>query len=59
MSLTFEELKQKLIEQVDEVTLLDVLGITAEQLLTAFSDEVEDKREQLLDLIDFDDDYVE
>lgn len=57
--LTHEELKELLASRVDEVTLLDVLEITSEELLNAFDDVVERKRPQLLDLVDYSDDEDE
>lgn len=59
MELTHEELKDKLATQVDEVTLLDILEVTSEDLVNRFDEKIEDKREQLLKLIDCDDNYEE
>ena len=55
MELTIEELKQKLAERLDEVTLLDLLGITSYDLVERFEDLIEDKYDKLLKEIE--DDY--
>jgi hypothetical protein len=47
MPLTLEELKEKLAEQIDEITLLDILGITSYDLVQRFEDVIEDKFEKL------------
>jgi hypothetical protein len=52
MELTHEELKELLASRVDEVTLLDILEITSEQLVEMFDEKVEQKREQLIGLVD-------
>jgi hypothetical protein len=49
--LTLEEFKEKLIEQVPELDLLEVLNLTTSKLVHAFSDEVEEKYEELLGLL--------
>lgn len=54
--LTHSELKEKVSQQVDEVTLLDILEITSEQLVEVFSDELEEKREKLMDLLELEED---
>jgi len=51
MELTHEELKERLAREVDEVTLLDILEVNSEELVEAFDDKIELKREQLLVLI--------
>ena len=55
MLLTLEELKQKLAERLDEITLLDILGITSYELVERFEDLIEAKYEKLLKEIQ--DDY--
>ena len=55
MELTIEELKEKLAERLDEVTLLDLLGITSYDLVERFADLIEDKYDKLLREIE--DDY--
>ena len=47
MPLTLEELKEKLAEQIDEITLLDMLGITSYDLVERFEDIIEDKFDKL------------
>lgn len=54
--LTHSELKEKVSQQIDEVTLLDILEITSEQLVEVFSDELEEKREKLMDLLELEED---
>ena len=57
MPLTLEELKEKLAEQLDEVTLLEILGITSYDLVERFEDLIEDKFDKLEKEID--DGYTE
>lgn len=47
MNLTFEELKEKL-KQVDEVTLLEVLGIHSDDLVERFEDYIEEQQDKLM-----------
>ena len=44
--MTFEELKERL-AMLDEVTLLELLNIRSTDLIAAFTDIIEDRREQL------------
>jgi len=46
MPFTLEEIKEEL-KKVNEVDLLEILGITAEDLVHRFGDIIEDKIEQL------------
>lgn len=46
MPLTFEELRDKL-RQVDEVSLLELLDISSEEIVERFQDIIEDKMEKL------------
>ena len=46
--LTLSELKEKIVEQVDEVDLIDLLGLTTEDLVNAFEDKIEDKYDNIL-----------
>jgi hypothetical protein len=48
MNLTLEELKEKLIEQVDEVILLELLSLTSEDIVDRFEDIIELKYETLI-----------
>mgnify|MGYP000111982061 FL=1 len=50
--LTLEEIKDKL-KQLDEVTLLETLGLTSEDLINRCADLIEEKQETLE--IDLDD----
>jgi hypothetical protein len=52
MELTHEELKALVSERIDEVTLLDILGLTSEDIVEAFDDLIEDKRDKLLEQMD-------
>ena len=46
MAITFHELKARL-KQIDEVSLLEVLGLTSEDLVERCSDLIEDQYEIL------------
>lgn len=46
--LTLKELKEKIIEQVDEIDLLDILGLTTKDLVEAFEDVIEEKYSKFL-----------
>lgn len=60
MALTLEELKQKIAERLDEITLLEVLGITSYDLVERFSDLIEDNYDKLHREIydDYDNDII-
>jgi hypothetical protein len=45
MTLTLQEIKEKLAEEFDEITLLEVLNINSYDLVDAFFDRIEDKYE--------------
>jgi hypothetical protein len=45
MTLTLQEIKRKLAEEYDEITLLEVLNINSFDLVDAFFDRIEDKYE--------------
>lgn len=49
--LTLAEFKEKIIEQVPEIDLLDILGLTTNDLVIAFSDEIEEKYETIIKLL--------
>jgi len=53
MSMTLTELQQQLKDHVDEVTLLEVLGISAEDIVERFVDKIEENFDKLTR--DFDD----
>jgi hypothetical protein len=44
--LTFEEIKEKL-TQLDEITLMETLQITSEDLVNKFADRIEEKQDLL------------
>ena len=50
MILTFPELIEELYE-VDEVTLLETMGITSEELVNKFLDRVEELLDELQDIV--------
>lgn len=47
MTLTFEELKEKL-QNVDEVTLLELLEIRSDDIVERFEDFIEEQQEKLM-----------
>lgn len=51
MALTFSELIEELYD-IDEVTLLEVLGITSEDIVNKFIDKVEENQDELRELIE-------
>jgi hypothetical protein len=50
--LTLQELKEKIVEQVPELDLLDILGLTTKDLVDAFEDEIEEKYSKFLRELD-------
>lgn len=46
--LTLNELKEKIIEQVDEVDFVDLLNLTTEDLVNAFEDKILDNQEKII-----------
>lgn len=54
--MTLEDLKNRLKTQVDEVSLLEVLDISAEELVDRFEDKIEARMEELAKDFDSDDD---
>jgi len=48
MPITLEELKEKM-KHWDELDILDTLDITSEELVEVFSDEIEEKYDQLVE----------
>jgi hypothetical protein len=48
MSMTIEELKERLLQEFDQDTLLELLDISAEELLEAFHFKVEDNYNKLV-----------
>tara|TARA_R110002074_G_scaffold385600_1_gene566905 strand:+ start:236 stop:415 length:180 start_codon:yes stop_codon:yes gene_type:complete len=51
MSLTFKDICDKL-EKLDEVTLLEVLDISSEEIVAKFQDKIEDNFEELSEDLD-------
>jgi hypothetical protein len=47
MSLTFEDVKEKL-KKLDEVTLLEILEISSEEIVERFGDKIEDKQDYFI-----------
>ena len=47
MTILFEELKEKLI-RFDEVTLLELLNVTSEDLVNRFEDIIDERYDELL-----------
>lgn len=50
--LTNKELQEKIIEQLDEQTLVDLLGLTTQDIVLAFSDRIEDMRDYFLEQLE-------
>jgi hypothetical protein len=57
--LTLNEFKEKIIEQVPEVDLIDILNLTTQDLVRAFSDEIEEKYDAIIKLLEVPDDQGE
>lgn len=54
MILTTAELNEKVIEQINEVDLLELLDLTTEEIVYAFQDKIDERREVLLDALELD-----
>ena len=52
---TLEEVKEYIKKNVNEVDLLEVLDISSEELVEAFSDEIEENIEKLIAQLDIQD----
>lgn len=50
--LTNKELYEKIIEQVDEVDIIDLLGLTTADIVNAFRDKIDDKAEYIISELD-------
>lgn len=59
MTLTTNELLEKVIERIDEVDLVELLDLTTEEIVYAFQDKLEDRRQLILDALDLDDEEEE
>lgn len=46
--LTLNELKEKIIQQIDEVDFVDLLNLTTEDLVNAFEDKIVDNQEKII-----------
>ena len=46
--ITLEELKEKIIEQIDEVDIIDLLGLTTEDIVNAFEHKVEELEDKII-----------
>jgi hypothetical protein len=57
--MTLIELKEKIIQQFDEVDLIDLLGLTTEDLVNAFEDVIELKYQSILKELEFNSDEEE
>jgi hypothetical protein len=55
MALTLQEIKTKLAEQYDEVSLLEMLNINSYDLVEAFLDRIEDNYDRLAQDLSLDD----
>ena len=53
MHLTLPEIAERL-KQIDEITLLEILGITSEDIVDRFGDIIEDRADSLQQHIDWD-----
>jgi hypothetical protein len=52
-TLTLEELKERL-KRLDEMSLLELLDVTSEEIVEYFEDRVEDNYDRLLREVDYD-----
>jgi hypothetical protein len=46
--ITLKELKEKIIEQVTEIDLIDILGLTTKDIVEAFEDVIEERYAKFL-----------
>ena len=56
--LTIEELKDRISSSLDEVTILEVLDIKAQDLVEAFHDKIVDRYDTLVQEFESDDDSL-
>jgi hypothetical protein len=52
--LTLKELKEKIINEFDEVDLIDLLGLTTEQIVNAFEDLIEENSKKIMKELEID-----
>lgn len=57
MSLTLTELKQRIAERVDEISILELLEINSFDLVERFGDRIEDKFDSLI--TEFEEDNID
>lgn len=57
--LTTNELLEKIIERIDEVDLIELLDLTTEEIVYAFLDKIEERKDQFLDALDLIDEEEE
>ena len=50
--LTLKELKEKMVDNLSEIDVLELLEISTEDLVERFSDKIEDKYEQILNQLE-------
>jgi hypothetical protein len=58
MKITLAELKMKIAETLDEVSILELLDIHADELVEAFSEKIEEKQEYIKAQLELDDEEV-
>jgi len=49
---TLEEIKELAVERIDEVSIIDLLGLTTEDIVNAFEDKVEERLDKLSVFLD-------
>lgn len=52
MTYTLEELKQALIDRLDEITLVEILELSPEDIVEAFSEQIEDRFDYFKKVVD-------
>jgi hypothetical protein len=53
LPLTLQELQERL-KRLDEITLLEILNISSEELVDSFIDRIEDNFDRLVDEVEYD-----
>lgn len=59
MTMTIEELKSYISHNVDEVDVLELLNLTAEDLVEAFHERIEEKCDKLIIDLELVEDFVD
>lgn len=59
MTMTIEELKSYISHNVDEVDVLELLNLTAEDLVEAFHERIEEKCDKLIIDLELEEDFVD